>query len=405
MVYEAVRESLSSHVALKVMHPQYRNRPDYLRRFHIEARSAAHLHHTNIVSVFDYGEHEGICYYAMQYIAGQSLDKVLDDIRQLRHEKEGRATGETMTLASHDASQGEDADVAGVANARGETDQLRKTVTLGLLTGKFAITGVDGDWGDHDTLRPSEVPVGPTVELGAVGTTTRRFVSELRQADGAFRPSHEPSAARETAHDPNSAFPHDTTSSLTGKTNIRYYREVARLGAQVADALAYAHKRGVLHRDIKPPNLVLDALGNIWVTDFGLAKFEEGDDLSQSQDLIGTLRYMAPERFRGISDRRGDLYALGATLYELLTLHYAFEGKDQLELIHRIENDPPVPPRQLDRSIPLDLETIVLKALAKEPNHRFTMRRGTRRRTAAICREPADPIPTTPVLPTVLAMV
>jgi eukaryotic-like serine/threonine-protein kinase len=67
VVYEAVRESLRSHVALKVMHPQYRNRPDYLRRFHTEARSAARLHHTNIVSVFDYGEHDGVCYYAMQY--------------------------------------------------------------------------------------------------------------------------------------------------------------------------------------------------------------------------------------------------------------------------------------------------------------------------------------------------
>src|SRR5262249_18669730 len=83
VVYEAVRESLRSHVALKVMHPQYRNRSNYLHRFHVEASSAARLHHTNIVSVFDYGEHDGICFYAMQYIAGQSLDKVMDDIRQL----------------------------------------------------------------------------------------------------------------------------------------------------------------------------------------------------------------------------------------------------------------------------------------------------------------------------------
>ena len=107
-----------------------------------------------------------------------------------------------------------------------------------------------------------------------------------------------------------SAFP-GSASSLIGKSEVRYYREVARLGAQVADALAYAHKRGVLHRDIKPPNLILDALGNIWITDFGLAKFEDGDDLSQSHDLVGTLRYMAPERFRGVSDPRCDLYAWG----------------------------------------------------------------------------------------------
>jgi hypothetical protein len=127
----------------------------------------------------------------------------------------------------------------------------------------------------------------------------------------------------------------------------------------------------VLHRDIKPPNLILDALGNIWITDFGLAKFDDGDDLSQSHDLVGTLRYMAPERFRGVSDPRCDLYALGATLYEMLTLHPAFRGDDQLQLIRRIENEPPMPPRQLERGIPADLETIVLKALAKNPDDRF----------------------------------
>ncbi len=84
VVYEAVRESLHSHVALKVMHPRFRSSAGYLRRFHNEARSAAQLHHTNIVSVFDYGEHDGVCYYAMQYIAGHSLDEILTDVRRLR---------------------------------------------------------------------------------------------------------------------------------------------------------------------------------------------------------------------------------------------------------------------------------------------------------------------------------
>ncbi len=82
-VYEAERESLRSRVALKVMHPRFRSNADYLRRFHNEARSAAQLHHTNIVSVFDYGEHDGVCYYAMQYIAGHSLDQILADVRRL----------------------------------------------------------------------------------------------------------------------------------------------------------------------------------------------------------------------------------------------------------------------------------------------------------------------------------
>ncbi len=84
VVYEAVRESLKSRVALKVMHPRFRDSAGYIRRFHNEARSAAQLHHTNIVSVFDYGEHEGVCYYAMQHIAGHSLDQILSDVRRLR---------------------------------------------------------------------------------------------------------------------------------------------------------------------------------------------------------------------------------------------------------------------------------------------------------------------------------
>src|SRR5262249_16292123 len=143
-----------------------------------------------------------------------------------------------------------------------------------------------------------------------------------------------------------------SSSGLAGRDGDRYHRELARLGAQVADALAHAHKNGVLHRDIKPSNLLHDAAGNVWVTDFGLAKFEEGEDLSRSQDVVGTLRYMAPERFRGVSDRRCDLYALGATLYELLTLRPAFESHDRLRLIDQIVHEPPASPRQLDPPSP-----------------------------------------------------
>jgi eukaryotic-like serine/threonine-protein kinase len=372
VVYEAVRESLRSHVALKVMHPQYRNRPNYLRRFHTEARSAARLHHTNIVSVFDYGEHDGICYYAMQFIAGQSLDKVLNDIRQLRREKEGLRNGDLDTLPLRALSRGDQDDVAGGNRAQVTTKSLGETVALGLFTGRFATPGVDLNPGEQTTMPQSDETIAPATEAADLGTATRAFVSELRHAGETMRAAEEAPGTSGTAQEAESKSAHDTTSSLTGKADIRYYREVARLGAQVADALAYAHQRGVLHRDIKPPNLILDPLGNIWVTDFGLAKFEEGDDLSQSQDLVGTLRYMAPERFRGVSDRRGDVYALGATLYELLAFRQLFEGKDQLELIHRIENDPPVPLRQIDRRIPRDLETIVLKTLAKDPNHRFS---------------------------------
>ena len=161
------------------------------------------------------------------------------------------------------------------------------------------------------------------------------------------------------------------SSSFAGQPESVYFREVARLGAQVADALDYAHRQGVVHRDIKPSNLLLDARGNVWVTDFGLAKLVEGDDLSQSHDLVGTLRFMAPERFRGVTDPRGDVYSLGATLYELLTLKPAFDERDQVRLIEQITHEPPSPLRQHDRRIPRDLETIVLKALAKDPKDRF----------------------------------
>ena len=164
-----------------------------------------------------------------------------------------------------------------------------------------------------------------------------------------------------------------STSTFAGQSETNYFREVARIGAQVADALDYAHHKGVVHRDIKPSNLLLDALGNVWVTDFGLAKLIENEDISQPQDVAGTLRFMAPERFRGVTDRRGrgDVYALGASLYELLTLRPAFREPDRDKLTDRILHSLPKPLRSYDRRIPRDLETIVLKALAKDPKDRF----------------------------------
>ena len=208
-------------------------------------------------------------------------------------------------------------------------------------------------------------------EIEHTGKTSRALGFEPGRAQPVIPPAHEPPPDSGDVQDDAQPSPDGSSSTLIGKSVARYYREVARLGAQVADALAYAHKRGILHRDIKPPNLILDPLGNIWITDFGLAKLEEVDDVSQSHDIAGTLRYMAPERLRGISTAQCDLYALGTTLYEMLTLRPPFEGQDQLQLIRQIENDAPVPPRQLERHIPRDLETIVLKALAKNPNDRF----------------------------------
>jgi serine/threonine protein kinase len=145
---------------------------------------------------------------------------------------------------------------------------------------------------------------------------------------------------------------------------------VARIGRQTVSALAHAHERGIVHRDIKPSNLLLDASGIVWITDFGLAKTEE-DALTRTGDILGTIRYMSPERFNSKCDPRADIYALGMTLYEMLVLRPAFECRDRMTLIAQISNDEPARPRSIDPRIPLDLETIVQKAIAKDPERRY----------------------------------
>jgi serine/threonine protein kinase/tetratricopeptide (TPR) repeat protein len=161
-------------------------------------------------------------------------------------------------------------------------------------------------------------------------------------------------------------------SELSGvESNYRRYcRNAARIGLQVAEALAYAHARGVIHRDVKPSNLLLDTAGVVWVSDFGLAQTED-HGLSKPGEVVGTLRYLAPERFRGACDARADVYALGLTLYELLTLRPAFGGSDRLRLLEQITTQEPARPRSLDRRIPRDLETVVFKAIAKDPTRRY----------------------------------
>ncbi len=158
---------------------------------------------------------------------------------------------------------------------------------------------------------------------------------------------------------------------ISVSTSVRYYKTVARLMLQVAEALAYAHQLGVLHRDIKPSNLLLDAAGSVWVTDFGLAKLEGSDGPTRAGDIVGTIRYMPPERFDGWSDRRGDVYSLGATFYEMLTIEPIFSASSQGALIDKVIHSSPEPLRKLDPKIPRDLETIVLKSVAKEPASRY----------------------------------
>src|SRR4051812_4261281 len=239
VVYEAVQESLGRHVALKVVHHVHLD-ARRLQRFRREAQAVAQLHHTNIVPIFGVGEHEGLPYYAMQYIRGHGLDVFL---------------------------QG---------------------------------------WRDD----------------------------------------------RSSRHDDRARF-------------------VAGLGKQAAEALQYAHEQGILPRDIKPANLLVDEHGALWITDFGLAKLVGHEDLTASGDVVGTLRYLAPEALRGETGPRSDVYSLGLTLYELLTLTPPFGELSASELLRRVSEGQPTRPRKLTPDLPRDLETIVLKAIAREPGHRY----------------------------------
>jgi WD40 repeat protein/serine/threonine protein kinase len=160
--------------------------------------------------------------------------------------------------------------------------------------------------------------------------------------------------------------------------NRAYFRNVARLGLEAAQALEHAHQEGIVHRDIKPANLMIDVRGHLWVTDFGLARLQGDSGLTSTGDLLGTLRYMSPEQAlgkRAYLDHRTDIYSLGATLYELFTLRPAIDGRDRQEILARIAQDEPVLPRRLHPAIPRELETILLKSMSKEPESRYSTAR------------------------------
>jgi tetratricopeptide (TPR) repeat protein len=173
---------------------------------------------------------------------------------------------------------------------------------------------------------------------------------------------------------PDGQKPPAKSPSSTSTRTRDFVRNAARLALQAAEALDHAHARGILHRDIKPANLLLDAEGRLWVTDFGLAQVRGDDRLTLTGDVLGTLRYMSLEQALGrrvVVDGRTDVYSLGVTLYELLTLHPAFDGRDRAEILRKVAEEEPAPLRRLNPVVPADLETIVLKATAKDPASRY----------------------------------
>jgi serine/threonine protein kinase len=234
------------------------------------------------------------------------------------------------------------------------------------------------------------------------GQSLAQVISELRKASGrdgaktvvatqgssagakgitlteAERDEHWHSIARASK---TSALPRPTEnlSVLFSAKRHSFFGTVARLGMQAAEALDYAHQYGVIHRDIKPANLMLDVHGTLWITDFGLAQLVSGDaaagaGLTQPGDMLGTLRYMSPEqsnRKAAVLDQRTDVYSLGVTLYELLTLERALSGETREQLLYQIDYVDPKPARSIDRAIPIELETILNKAMAKDAGERY----------------------------------
>lgn len=202
------------------------------------------------------------------------------------------------------------------------------------------------------------------------GRTLADLISELR-ADRA--PSSRP-LADEARIDSAVSTQARLSTVVDSRRDTEVYRSAATLGIQAAQALQHAHDQGVLHRDIKPSNLLLDSAGQLFIVDFGLARIEADAGLTMTGDLLGTLRYMPPEQAlakRVVIDHRADIYSLGISLYELLALQPAFSEKDRSELLKQIAFDEPMPLRKLDRQIPADLDTIVHKAVAKNPADRY----------------------------------
>lgn len=344
IVCEAEEITLGRRVALKFLpkHPFLNDKQ--LNRFQREAKTAAKLHHTNIVPVFGVGEDQGYHFIVMQLIPGVGLDKVVSLLQQEHQCKptdKEHAPEETVHCTTHDS------------------DFLAQ-LTNDLLKNQF----------EPPTKPDSSSSLDDTTVLESNGHADEKSKSPFpAQAHIDTATSGE-----KWAKDASDKKEHRPSVDNMGRKAIpaSYFSGVANIGLQVAEALEYAHRQGTIHRDIKPANLLLDLQGVAWVADFGLAKAAEKGQLSHTGDVVGTFRYMAPEQVAGTPDARSDVYSLGLTLYEMLTLRCAHDDESlQKALVGAQPLNPPLPPREIDPRIPRDLETVVLKSIAPEPESRY----------------------------------
>jgi serine/threonine protein kinase len=330
VVYEAEQLSLGRRAAVKVLPFAAALDGKHQQRFKNEARAAAQLQHPNIVPVYAVGCDRGVHYYAMQFIDGQSLAAV---IRALRPEG---APAEPTPEPLQGLSKTE----------LGATPALAKPET--------DIQNADHGIHTHRQASAAEAIQATPAEGGPLLTWP--------------------------GNGPVEALAAETSPAIAGLVTERsqsrpnFYRRVAELGKSAAEALEHAHQTGVVHRDVKPANLMLDGQAHLWITDFGLAFNPNSAGVTTTGEVVGTLRYMSPEQAsakHGLVDHRTDIYSLGVTLYELLTLEPAFPGDDRQQLLDALANKDPLPPRHFDKRVPKELETIILKAMNKNPAERY----------------------------------
>jgi eukaryotic-like serine/threonine-protein kinase len=355
VVYEAEQVSLRRRVALKVLPFAAALDPRQLARFKSEAQATALLHHTNIVPVHAVGAERGVHYYAMQFIDGRTLADVISELRHLEGKtRDGEARDGIPREGGH--REGGAPSEPLICAGRGSPDPAPDVASAGRGSPDPAPRSTEG--------LPSAMAPSNTLTASAGRGSPDPAVGTASSGRG----SPDPALGR------TEGLPVPPPPSSSTTRNRAYFRNVARLGLEAAEALEHAHQEGIIHRDIKPANLMVDAKGHLWVTDFGLARLKSDSGLTVSGDLLGTLRYMSPEQASGkrvVIDGRTDIYSLGVTLYELLTLEPVFEHADRQELLRRIADEEPRPPRKLDASIPRDLDTILLRAIAKEPDGRY----------------------------------